>query len=50
MSCVIIDCVGVWWSGTDGVVYVLMLLRLCCVGGIVSGLPVVSQIMGILEE
>ena len=35
---------GVWWNGTDIIVCILMLSRLCCVSGNVCGLPVVSQI------
>ena len=35
---------GVWCSGTDVIVCILMLLRLCCVSGNVCGFLVVSQI------
>ena len=48
---------GVWWSGTDIIVCILILLRLCCVSGNVCGLPVgfrwsvnFSWRVGVLEE
>ena len=47
----------VWWSGTDVIVCILMLSRLCCVSGNVCGLPVgfrwsvkFSLRTGVLEE
>ena len=36
---------GVWWSGTDVIVCLLMQSRLCCVSGNVCGLLVVSQVL-----
>ena len=41
VSCVIV--IGVWWNGTDVIVCILMLSRLCYVSGNVCGLLVVSQ-------
>ena len=40
VGCVIVLQLGVWWKGTDVIVCVLTLLRLCCVSGNVCGLPV----------
>ena len=48
---------GVWWEGTDNLVCVLVLSRLCCFIGVVGGLPVCfrwpvtnSLRMGVPEE
>ena len=49
--------VGVWWNVIDVLVCLLVLTRLCCIIGIVCGLPVgfrwsveISWRMGLLEE
>ena len=41
-SPVIAHMVGVWWNVIDVIVCLLVLTRLCCIIGIVCGLPVVG--------